>query len=67
MKITEGGNNMSVKICEINNYEYFQKLIYKEIMFKISSNIYTAQFLTSSSIKSSKNKHHEHIFKKSKL
>ena len=30
MKIKYGGNKMSAKICEINNFEYLQKLIYTE-------------------------------------
>ena len=63
MKITCGGNKMPAKICETNNFEYLQKLIYTEIMLKICNNIYTTQFLTSSSIQSSKNKHHPPIFK----
>ena len=30
MKIKYGGNKMSAKICEINDFEYLQKLIYTE-------------------------------------
>ena len=64
MKIKYGGNKMSAKICEINNFEYLQKLIYTEIMLKICIYIYTVRFLTSSSIQSSKNKHHQPTFKR---
>ena len=35
MKIKYRGNKMSAKICEINNFEYLQKLIYTEITLKI--------------------------------
>ena len=62
MKITYGRNKMSAKTCEINNFEYLQKLIYTETMFKKCNNIYTARFLTSNSIHSSKNKHHQPTF-----
>ena len=62
MKIKYGGNKMSAKICEINNFEFSQKLIYTEIMLKICKYIYTVQFLTYSSIESSKNKHHQPTF-----
>ena len=58
-----GGNKMSAKICEINNFEYLQILIYTEILLKISKNIYTAQLVISSSIQSSKSKHHQPNFK----
>ena len=47
MKIKYGGN---AKICEIDSFEYLQKLIYTEIMLKICNYIYTARFLTSGSI-----------------
>ena len=40
MKITYSGNKISAKTCEINNFEYLQKLIYTE-MLKICKNIYT--------------------------
>ena len=40
MKIKYGGNKMSAKICEINNFEYSKKLIYTEIMLKICNYIY---------------------------
>ena len=63
MKIKYRGNKMSAKICEINNFEYLQKLIYTEIMLKICNYIYIARFLTSSSIQSTKNKHHQPTFK----
>ena len=63
MKITYGKHKMPAKICKIKKFEYLQKLIYTEIMLKICNNIYTTQFLTSSSIQSSKNKHHPPIFK----
>ena len=63
MKIKYGGNKMFAKICEINNFEYLQKLIYAEIMLKICNYIYTVRFLTSCSIQSSKNKHHQPTFK----
>ena len=63
MKITYDGNKVSAKICEINIFDYLQKLIYIEIMLKICSNIYTARFLTSSYIQSSKNKHYQPNFK----
>ena len=63
MKIKYGGNKMSAKICEINNFEYLQKLIYTEIILKIWSYIYTSRFLTSSSIQSSKNKQNQPTFK----
>ena len=63
MKIKYGGNKMSAKICEINNFEYIQKLIYTEIMLKICNYVYTIRFLTSSFIQSSKNKHHQPTFK----
>ena len=63
MKIKYGGNEMSAKICEINNFEYLQKLIYTEIMLKICNYIYIVRLLTSSSIQSSKNKHHQLTFK----
>ena len=33
---------MSAKICEINNFEDLQKLIYTEVMLKIYNNIYTS-------------------------
>ena len=62
MKIKCGGNKMSAKICEINNFEYLQKLIYTEIMLKICIYIYTARFLTPSSIQSSKYKPHQPNF-----
>ena len=45
MKIQYCGNKMSAKICEINNFEYIQKLIYTEIMLKICNYIYTVRFL----------------------
>ena len=63
MKMKYDGNNMSTKICEINNFEYLQKLIYTEIMLKICNYIYTARFLTFCSIQSSENKHHQPTFK----
>ena len=63
MKIKYGGNKMFAKICQINNFDYLQKLINTEIMLKICSNIYTARFLASSSIQLSKNKHHQPTFK----
>ena len=63
MKIKYGGNKMSAKICEINHFEYLQKLIYTQIMLEICNYIYTAQFLTFSPIQSSKNKHHQPTFK----
>ena len=63
MKIKYGGNKMSAKICEINNFEYLQKWIYTEIMLRICNYIYTVRFLTSSSIQSFKNKHHQPTFK----
>ena len=63
MKSTYGGNKMSAKICGINNFKYLQSLIYTEIMLKICNKIYTSRCLTSSSIQSSNNKHHETIFK----
>ena len=63
MKIKYRGNKMSAKICEINNFEYLQKLIYTETMLTICNYIYTVRFLTSSSIQSPKNKHHQPTFK----
>ena len=39
------GNKMSVEICEINNIEYLQKLIYTERNKKLCNNIYTQRFL----------------------
>ena len=63
MKIKHGGNKMPAKICEINNFEYLQILIYTEIMLKICNYIYTTWFLISSSNKSSKNKHSQQTFK----
>ena len=63
MKIKYRGNKMSAKTCEINNFEYLQKLIYTEIMLKICNYIYIVRFLTSSSIQSTKNKHHQPTFK----
>ena len=63
MKIKYGGNKMSAKTCEINNFEYLQKLIYTEIMLKTCNYIYIVRFLTSSSIQLSKNKHHQPTFK----
>ena len=41
MKLKYGRNKMSAKICEINNFEYLQKLIYTEIMLKICNYFYT--------------------------
>ena len=41
MKIMCGENKMPAKICETNNSEYLQKLIYTETMLKIYNNIYT--------------------------
>ena len=63
MKIKYGGNKISAKICEVNNCEYLQKLTFTEVMLKIYNYFYTARFLTSSSIQSSKNKHHDPTFK----
>ena len=34
MKITYSRNKMFAEICEMNNSEYLQKLIYAEIMLK---------------------------------
>ena len=62
MKIKYGGNKMSAKICEINNFEYLQKLIYTEIMLKICNCMYTTRFFTSGSIQSSKH-HHNQVLK----
>ena len=31
MEITYSRNKMSAKMCDINNFEYLQKLIYTEI------------------------------------
>ena len=62
MKLKYGGNKMSAKICEINNFEYLQKLIYTEIMPKMCNFIYIVRSLTSSSIQSSKTKHHQPTF-----
>ena len=63
MKIKYGGNKMSAKTCEINDFEYLQILIYTEIMLKICNYTYTVRFLTSSSIQSLKNKHHQTTLK----
>ena len=63
MKMTYGRNKKSAKIYEINHFEYLQKLIYTEIMLKICNNIYTDRSLISSSVQSSKNKHHQPTFK----
>ena len=54
---------MSINICEINNFEYLQKLKHAEIMRKICNNIYTNRSLTSSSIQSSKYKHTNQFLK----
>ena len=56
MKIMEDGNKMWAKICEINNFEYLQKLIYTKTILKICNSIYTTWFLTWSSKKQSSKK-----------
>ena len=40
MKVTYGENKMPAKICEVNNFEYLEKLIYTEVMFKICNTIF---------------------------
>ena len=47
METKYGGNKMSAKIYEINNFEYLQKVISTEIMLEICSNIYAGRFLAS--------------------
>ena len=36
---------MSATICERNNFQHLEKLIYTEIMLKIFNDIYTSDFL----------------------
>ena len=61
MKIKYGGNKKSAKVFEINNFE--KKIDIYRNNVKNMPQYYTARFLTSSSIQSSKNKHHQPTFK----
>ena len=50
MEIKYGGNKMSAKMYEINNFEYLQKVISTEMLLEIWSNIYAGRFLASNDL-----------------